>query len=251
MSQARRPFELMIEVGTLKRFYQDVTIEEGPEGYAILLDARPVKTPARKDLVIPNKALAKQVEAEWEAQTGKVNPASMPMTKRVNTALDRVQDREQEVVEEIVSFAGSDLLCYRADHPEALVAKQKEHWDPVLGWVRETCNAQFEVQTGIVPVSQPEKSLERIVKAIGVFDHFVLTPIHTVTTLTGSALLALALVERHLDPEAVWSAAHVDEDWQISQWGEDAEAKARRAMRRAEFDADVRFLELLRSDQQA
>ena len=169
----------------------------------------------------------------------------MPMTKRVNTALDRVRGREGDIVEEIVDYAGSDLLCYRADMPDGLVRLQQSHWDPVLEWAKDELHAPFTVATGISHVAQSDDSLARVRDALSENDFYALTPLHTMTTLTGSALLALALARGHLEPDAVWDAAHVDEDWQISQWGEDAEAKARRTLRRAEFDGDVRFLNIL------
>ncbi len=136
------------------------------------------------------------------------------------------------------------MLCYRAEIPEELVALQASHWDPVLAWAKDELDAGFSVQTGIAHIEQNERSLSKVGEAVTALDFYALTPLHTITTLTGSALLGLALVRGHLDPDTVWNAAHVDEDWQISQWGEDAQAKARRVERRSEFDADVRFLNL-------
>lgn len=229
-----------------KRFYKTVDVSRQGDQFAILLDGKPVRTPARGDLAVGCEALAREIAAEWSTQGAKIDPSTMPMTKRANTALDRVKRRETDVAADIVSYAGTDLLCYRADTPQALVDKQRMHWDPVLDWARRGLGASFEVQTGITHVTQPEASLDIVRQTLHACDFYALTPLHTITTMTGSALLALALAEGTLQPDSAWAAAHVDEDWQISQWGEDAEAKVRRNARRAEFEADVRFLELVR-----
>ncbi|MEM8743364.1 MAG: ATP12 family protein [Pseudomonadota bacterium] len=228
-----------------KRFYKTVAVSPHDEGFAISLDGKPVNTPARQSLAVASKALADEIATEWDAQKERIDPSSMPMTKRANTAVDRVRGREADIIAEIVNYAGSDMLCYRAESPEGLVAKQIEHWDPVLAWARDELGASFCVGTGITHVPQQDDALDAVSKALSAHDFYVLTPLHTMTTLTGSALLPLALVRGQHDADAVWQAAHVDEDWQISQWGEDAEAKARRALRRMEFDGDVRFLKLL------
>lgn len=229
-----------------KRFYKTASLRTGDGGYQILLDDKPVWTPAREQLRIASEALAREVVSEWEKQGEKIDPASMPMTKRANTAIDRVRGREAEVAADIVSYAGTDLLCYRAESPEGLVDMQRAQWDPVLDWAAREFGAPFEVQEGIAHIEQPATALEGIAGHIKAFDCLALTPLHTMTTLTGSALLVLAHASGTLDADTAWAAAHVDEDWQISRWGEDAEASARRAVRRAEFDADVRFLELVR-----
>lgn len=229
-----------------KRFYESVEVRPHEDGFAILLDGKPVRTPARGELAVASEALAREIEEEWAGQGEQIDPATMPMTKRANTALDRVRGREADVAADIVSYAASDLLCYRAEGPQGLVDMQCSHWDPVLAWAESALDAPLEVQTGITHVPQPDESLANIREALSEFDFYALTPLHTMTTLTGSALLVLALAWGQIDPDRAWAAAHVDEDWQISQWGEDAEAAARRAVRRAEFDADVKFLALVR-----
>lgn len=230
-----------------KRFYKTASQRAGDEGYEILLDGKPVRTPARKELRIANEALARMIVSEWEAQGEKIDPASMPMTRRANTAIDRVKGRERDVAADIVSYAGTDLLCYRAQSPQALIDLQRNHWDPVLDWAARAFGASFEVRSGITHIEQPAAALEGVANRMNDFDYLALTALHTMTTLTGSALLVLAFAAGELDAGKVWQAAHVDEDWQISQWGEDAEAAARREARREEFDCDVRFLELVRS----
>jgi chaperone required for assembly of F1-ATPase len=230
-----------------KRFYDSVSYDEGPEGFSILLDGRNVRTPARAELCVSGKVLAEEIAREWDAQKETIDPATMPMTKRANTALDRVRGREEEVVGELVEYAGADLLCYRAESPEELIQLQCTHWDPVLAWVKTNIGAEFKLQTGISHIAQPEQSLALIGSGYSAYDPFELAPLYTLTTLTGSALLVLAFAKGHLDVDELWAAAHVDEDWQISQWGEDAEAEARRAIRRAELGMDASFLALVRS----
>lgn len=229
-----------------KRFYKSVEYAKKDGSYAILLDGRPISTPARAPLAVPIEKLARIMVAEWDAQGDKIDPDTMPMTKRANTAIDRVRGREKEVVADIVSYAGTDLLCYRAESPEGLIENQCARWDPVLEWARDEIGAPLNIQTGISHIDQPEASVAAISRNLEGFDYLSLTPLHTMTTLTGSALLVLAHVRGRLKAGEVWAAAHVDEDWQIAKWGEDSEAQARRAVRRAEFDDDCAFLELVR-----
>jgi len=230
-----------------KRFYDTVTLEEGPDGVAILLDKQRVRTPARAELRVAGTVLAKEIAREWDDQGENIDPDTMPMTRRANTALDRVCGREAEVVKELAGYAGADLLCYRAQSPEGLVDLQCAHWDPVLSWVKTSFGAAFEVHTGISHIDQPAQALAIISNAFADYSPFELTPLHTMTTLTGSALLTLAHAKGHLDADQLWAAAHVDEDWQIQKWGEDAEAAGRRTARRSEMEADIRFLELVKS----
>lgn len=229
-----------------KRFYEAVSLQEGADGFSILLDGRMVRTPARAELCVARKRLAEEIAREWEAQIDHIDPATMPLTKGANTALDRVRGREEEVVKEMVEYAGSDLLCYRAEKPEGLVELQSAHWDPVLAWVKEDLGPEFRVEEGIKHFAQHWKSLDQIRSVLAIKNFYELTPLYTITTLTGSALLALAFAHGRLSPDALWAAANVDEDWQISKWGEDDEAVARRASRRAELDGDVRFFEMVR-----
>jgi len=229
-----------------KRFYKSVDFAKKGGSYSILLDGRPISTPARAPLTVPVEKLARIMVAEWDAQEDKIDPETMPMTKRANTAIDRVRGREKEVVADIVSYAATDLLCYRTDSPQGLIQKQCTLWDPILAWAMDDLGAHFNVQTGISHIEQPPASLATISKSLEGLDYLALTPLHTMTTLTGSALLVLAHLRSRLMAEEVWAATHVDEDWQISKWGEDDEAQARRAIRRAEFDDDVKFLDLVK-----
>ena len=228
-----------------KRFYKEVTTAPEGEGVAVLLDGKPIRTPAKAKLVVPSRALAEDIAEEWRAQTERIDPATMRLTKLANSAIDGVRGREAAVLDDLIAFAGSDLLCYRADAPEGLIAKQNEHWDPVFAWAKQELGAPFRLAQGIDHVPQPQGSLDRIRERLMGLDAFGLAALHVMTTLTGSALLALAVVLKRLTPDQAWAAAHVDEDWQISQWGEDAEAAQRRARHRQEFDASCRLLDLL------
>lgn len=232
-----------------KRFYKSVTVaahSSSPSAFRILLDGKPVRTPAKAEFAVPTGPLAEAIAAEWEAQADRINPETMPLTKLANSAIDGVCPRVADVRADLVKYAGSDLLCYRADGPEPLVRRQRQCWDPVLAWSETALGARMTVADGIMPVVQPgavSAAVERTLAARGPFE---LAALHVMTTLMGSALLALAHAGGHLSADAAWQAAHVDEDWQISQWGEDAEAKARRERRRAEMQAASRLLALLR-----
>jgi chaperone required for assembly of F1-ATPase len=229
-----------------KRFYKAVTIgETSGGGHRVLLDGKSIRTPQKMELALPMAALARAVAVEWEAQSEVIDPATMPLTRLANSAIDGVRGREAEVRADITRYAGSDLVCYRAEGPEELARRQVAAWDPIVAWSRDVLGARFEVARGIVPVAQPEAATSAVSGALARHDAFVLAALHVMTTLTGSALLALAHARGRLTAEDAWSAAHVDEDWQISQWGDDAEASARRRHRWAEMQAASRMLVLL------
>jgi chaperone required for assembly of F1-ATPase len=233
-----------------KRFYKSVTIAaaegEHTAAFGILLDGKPARTPAKALLAVPTRALAEAIAGEWEAQCEHIDPATMPLTRIANSAIDGVRAHQAKVCADIAKYAASDLLCYRATEPELLVRRQAELWDPVLAWGRDALGARFAVAKGIMPVAQPEAAISAVARALEDFDTFGLAALHVMTTLTGSALLALAHARGHLTAEAAWAAAHVDEDWQIGRWGEDAEAAARRRRRWSEMEAASRLLALLR-----
>ncbi len=244
-----------------RRFYKSVTIEAAapptpdpsPQGggetysaYRVLLDGKAMRTPAKAMFAVPTRALAEAIAAEWEAQREHIDPAVMPLTRLANSGLDGVRGREAAVRDDIVKYAASDLVCYRAPQPEPLVRRQAELWDPILAWSRDALGASFVVADGIMPVAQPKAATAAVERALAGRDAFALTALHVMTTLTGSAMLALAHARGRLSAEEAWAAAHVDEDWQISQWGEDAEAKARRERRWLEMQAASRLLALSR-----
>jgi chaperone required for assembly of F1-ATPase len=236
-----------------KRFYRDAQVGEvAPGGFPLLLDGKPVKTPGRRPLATPTAMLAEKIAAEWNAQAEVVDPARMPLTRLANAVIDTVADAPGPVADEVAKYLGSDLVCYRAERPDGLIERQAGAWDPVLGWAREALGARFVLGQGIVHVAQPDETIAALRAAIpadasDVKNIWRLGAVSAITTLTGSALLALALERSAIEPEAAWAAAHVDEDWQMAQWGSDLDALARRAHRRAEFDAAVTVLRLSRS----
>lgn len=226
-----------------RRFYKSVTVT--PE-LGIALDGRSVKTPMKAALQLPTQALAEAVAAEWDAQREHIEPASMILTKLANTAIDRVAPGRTRIEAEVLDYAGSDLVCYRADRPPELVARQAALWDPVIDWARTLLDAPYETTLGITHRPQPEAALKAYGAALSTLNDFELAAAHTVMTLTGSALITLMLARQVIDPEQGWQAAHVDEDYQIAQWGEDFEAAARRAGRQAEYLTACRFMALAR-----
>lgn len=226
-----------------KRFYKTVAISDGN---SILLDGRAVKTPMKAPLVLPNRAIAELVAKEWEAQDKVINPGAMPVTKYANTAIDRAVSERESVLEDFANYAGSDLVCYRADRPPQLVQLQALHWNPVLEDARQAYGADFKTANGIVHIEQDAAAISAVRNAAAARDPFHLTILYNLTTLTGSALISLMLVEGRAKAEQGWAAAHVDEDYQISQWGTDHEAMARRAGRRLDFDALMQLINLLR-----
>ncbi len=236
-----------------KRFYKAVAVVPAPLSsagerrahYRVALDGKPIRTPAKRYLQLPTLALAKAIAAEWDAQRERVDPATMPLTRLANSAIDGVAARQAEVRADVAKYAGSDLVCYRAEQPAQLVAQQAAAWDPILAWARDALGAPLNVATGVMPLAQPAEVAAAIGAALEERDAFALAAVHVMTTLMGSALLALAHAHGRVTTEAAWAAAHVDEDFQIGQWGEDSEAKARRQRRRAEMQAASRMLALL------
>jgi len=233
------------EAAKIKRFYKQVSIEKNGADYCISLDRRRLKTPAKADLSVPCRALADAICTEWAEQKEHILPHTMPVTKLVNVSIDTVATSRDTVVSDVAAYAGSDLLCYRAERPIALIDLQAEHWDPVLDWVREELDAPFEAACGVIHVPQPDQSLAAIKRQVEVLDDLRLSAVASMTNLTGSVFLALAVCHGRLEAADAWAAAHVDEDWQIREWGEDEEAAERRARRWREMDAAARVVRLL------
>jgi chaperone required for assembly of F1-ATPase len=227
-----------------KRFYQQVTVAPATEGgHQVLLDGRPLRTPARRPLVLATAGAAEVVAEEWRAQVEVIDPARMPATRIANAALDSVAGEMAAVADEIVRYAGTDLVCYRAGEPAELVARQQRQWDPLLAFAHRELGARFMAAEGIVHVAQPDTALAAVSEAVrAITDPVALAALNVITTLTGSALVALAVAHGAVDPETAWAAAHVDEDWTNELWGEDAEAQARRAARFTEMRAACRLL---------
>jgi chaperone required for assembly of F1-ATPase len=229
-----------------KRFYERASVSDiaGEGGFGILLDGKPVKTPVRRALAAPTQTLAGLIAREWDAQDKVIDPASMPLTRLANAAIDAVADHAGAVADEVAKYLGSDLLCYRADAPPGLVARQAQHWDPVIEWAHEKLGARFMLIEGIVFAAQPDETIIAARAAIPT-DIWRLAAVASITTLTGSGLLALALAHGAIDANAAWSAAHVDEDFQMEYWGRDDQALERRAFRLADFEAAVSVLRLI------
>jgi chaperone required for assembly of F1-ATPase len=224
-----------------RRFYTAAGVIAGASGFEIALDGRAIRTPARHPLAFPNGTLAAAAAAEWNALPEFIDPARMPLTRLANTIIDGVAAAPDAVTAEVAKYLGSDLLFYRAAGPERLVARQQQHWDPVLEWAQTALGARFLTGTGVMPLLQPEQALAAARAAIP-REPWRLGAVHAVTTLTGSALLALALAHGAIGCEAAWAAANVDEDWNTEFWGEDALALGRRAFRFAEMQAAARVL---------
>jgi chaperone required for assembly of F1-ATPase len=227
-----------------KRFYAKAGVVETTGGFGVTLDGKPIRTPSGRQVVVPAKAIADCIAAEWDAQKELVEPLTMPMTRFANSVVEAVVDRVEAVTEDMAKYFETDLLFYRASHPEALVAREAAHWDPLLFWAADTLGAHFILAEGIVHVRQPDSALAAARAALP-GDPWSIAALHVITTLTGSALLALALLRGAVDEDQVWAAAHVDEDWNAEKWGEDEEVVARRAARLVDFRAAVSILKAL------
>jgi chaperone required for assembly of F1-ATPase len=223
-----------------RRFFERAVVEDGR---AIVLDGRPVRTPARNALAAPTRALAEALAAEWDAQRDVIDPARMPLSRLANSIIDGVSASQRAVADEIVAYLGSDLLFYRADVPPGLVQRQAQQWDPILQWARDALGARFVLAEGLMHVTQPDHAVTAARRAI-VQEPWWLGAVHSITTLTGSALLALAVAQGRLTADEAWRAAHVDEDWNMAQWGRDELALERRAYREAEMQAAATVLAL-------
>ena len=215
-----------------KRFYKAVELGDVEGEWRVLLDGRPVRTPGKDFLAVDNKPIMERLAAEWDGQGERIDPLTMPMTRLVNTALDGVAKEMQAVREDIIRFAGTDLLCYRAGQPDDLINLQRESWDPLLDWAETALDTRLMLAEGIMHVQQPTDSIAAFGHHVKAIEHpLALASAHVVTTLTGSAIIAMSVCHGQRDAEAAWAAAHVDEDWNIAQWGQDYEAADRRAAR--------------------
>jgi len=230
-------------MGALRhRFYADAAVKEDAGGYAVALDGRPVRTPARRALAAPRRALAEAISAEWRAQAHVVDPAAMPLTRLATTIIDGVAAARDEVEGEIAKYLGCDLVCYRAAAPAGLAARQALHWDPVVAWARDALGANFAVGEGVMHVAQPDDAIKAAHARVP-RDPWRLGATHAIPTLTGSALIALAAAPGAFGRDAAWAAAQVDEDWNMELWGRDDVALAHRAFRFAEMAAATQVLE--------
>lgn len=229
----------------MKRFWKQALAVRHDNGWAIELDGRPLRTPAKAELLLPTETLAEAVAGEWDEAGEKVDPRAMPLTGLANAAIDRVTPDAETFALGLAKFGETDLLCYRAEAPAALVERQAAAWDPLLAWARRRFDVDFEVTAGITHVPQPQATVERLGHAVAALDPFRLAAMSTLVTIGGSLVTALAVTEGAVGVEEAWQAASLDERWQLEQWGADAEAEAALANRRGDFLAAARFLELL------
>ena len=227
-----------------KRFWTAAEAVACDGGFTVRLDGRPVKTPAKAALVVPTQAMAEAIAVEWDAQTSEVKPATMPVTRAANSAIDKIIPQRDEVVEIIAAYGQSDLLCYRALGPAALVERQAAGWDPVLDWAAKVLGARLDVTAGVMHVAQPPEALARLTARVAGMTEFQLAGFHDLVAISGSLVLALAVTERRLSEDEAWALSRVDETWQIEQWGADEEAAELEAARRVAFGEASRFYAL-------
>ena len=231
-----------------KRFWKEAQVAEQADGFAVLLDGRPVKTPAKRQVVMPTRAMAAVVAAEWDAQEEEINPHLMPATKTVNAAIDKVAVQHGEVADMLAAYGDSDLLCYRADHPEGLVARQAAEWDPMLDWAEEALGVRLKPRTGIMHQSQDAEALAVLSERTHALGAFELAAFHDLVSLSGSLVLGFATALGAREAEEVWTLSRLDELWQIEQWGKDDEAEALAELKRASFLHASRMFTLCSSE---
>lgn len=227
-----------------KRFWTDVEVMQADGGWCVALDTRQVRTPAKAPLILPSRAMADAVAAEWAAQEGEIKPMTMPCTRSANAALDKVALQRNEVAQMLADYGETDLLCHRAEGPMELVARQAESWDPILAWGESDLGVRLARTKGVMPVAQPPDSLARLLALFRAADDFQMAALHDLVSISGSAILGLAAARGAWPVESIWRASRIDEDWQIEQWGRDEEAEADTATRQAAFLHAYRFNQL-------
>ena len=232
----------------MKRFYREAVALAAGEAFAVHLDGKPLQTPAKRALILPGRALAAAIAAEWQGQGETLKTVDLPLTRLASTAIDRVAPNPRPVIREIANYAGTDLLCYRAPEPPELVARQHAAWQTLLDWIEERCAAKLVATRSITPVTQAPEALAAIERAIERQGAMELAALHLATAACGSVVLGLALLEERLDPDAAFEAAQLDETYQMERWGEDAEQTRRRAALKEDIRLAARFLGLLRAD---
>lgn len=212
----------------MRKFYTDVGVTGSAEGFAVTLDGKAIKTPVKNPLFMPSEALAERVATEWRTQEENIVPSSMPMTTLVNTAIDRVAARRVEIIEELVAYGHTDLVCYRADEPEDLVALQEQTWDPYLSWLKSDLGVDLSVATGVLPLTQDGGAIARLTAETGRLDDFSLTALHAFVAGFGSIVLGLAFVREFAEFDACWQASLLDQTFQENRWGTDPEMQETR-----------------------
>lgn len=228
-----------------KRFWTEATVRPDVGGHAVWLDARPLKTPAKAALAVPTLAMATAIAAEWQAQTDTIDPRSMPVTRAANAAIDKVTPQFDEVAQLIAAYGASDLLCYRAEGPAALVARQAAAWDPLLDWAEQTLGARLKTTAGIAPIAQPVAATDALTRHVTALDPFRLTALHDLVAISGSLVIGLAVLAGRIDAVTAWRYSRIDEDWQAELWGGDDDAEAVAAGRLADLKSAQNILRLL------
>ena len=227
-----------------KRFWTAAVAEPCDGGFAVRLDARPVRTPAKAAMVLPTLAMAQAIAVEWDAQTGIVTPATMPCTRAANSAIDKITPQFDEVAGLLAAYGATDLLCYRATGPDALIQRQAGAWDPVLAWAATTLGAPLLATAGVIHIAQPEAALVALTAKVRALTPFQMAALHDLVAISGSLVLALAVTHRHLSVDKAWHLSRIDESWQAELWGLDEDAAAQEALRRAAFLQADRFFGL-------
>ncbi len=228
----------------MKRFYREVRLGGEDGATQVLLDDRPVRTPARNILILPTRALGEAIAGEWRGQTETIEPASMGLTRLANSALDTVRRNRNATIEEIARFTETDLVCYRVAEPDELAVRQNKAWQPLVDWAATEFQAELAVTDSLLPVAQSEPCLGALRGAITAFDDFALTGLHAATAACGSVVMGLALGRGRIDGATAWEYSLIDETYQIEKWGEDDDAAARRAALRRDISAAAEFLVL-------
>ena len=231
----------------MKRFYKETAVDLGDGGHRVLLDGRPMRTPAKAVLAVPTRALAEAIAAEWAGVPDKadINVSHLPLTRLAATGHDRVTTQRTRVIEDTAKYAGSDMLCYRASEPETLVKRQQETWQPLLDWAAARYDARLVVVEGLAFVDQPGDAVARLREAVAAHSDLGLSALYNLTHISGSLVVALAVAEGHLSAAEAFAAAQLDELYQIERWGEDPIAAKRHEGIRHDIDAGARFLALL------
>lgn len=218
-----------------KRFWQNATVEPTDEGFAVHLDGKSVRTPGKSLLIVPTETMAQRIAAEWQAQEEKINPESMPWTRSANSAIEKVSAARAGVQEHLIDYAGTDLLCYRATSPASLIARQAAVWDPILAWAEHTFDAKLATTSGVMPVAQPEDSIERLAQTMPPMSDFQMTGFYELVALSGSFLIGLAAIHDFAGESELWDASRLDETWQFEQWGADEEAAEAAEIKKSAF----------------
>ncbi|MEH6527500.1 MAG: ATP12 family protein [Sneathiella sp.] len=228
----------------MKRFYENVTVDKAEAGYAIRLDKRPIKTPAKAPVFLPTEALAEAIADEWRSQKDKVEPAAMPLMQAAATAIDRVMTQRQKVIDDIVAYGGTDLICYRATYPASLISKQSDAWDPLIDWIKSRHGAHLKTTSSIAHITQDERQLEKLAAIVDAQEDMTLAPLYNITALCGSLVIGLAVLDGHLSADEAFDVSELDETHAIENWGADDEALIRRKNNKESLMASTRFLKL-------